>query len=349
MRMRMWLGGALLLAVAAATGAPPGARAGDGRHEISQAAVEAAGGFPYVIAGPGSYVLTGELQVPAGTNGIEVRAEDVSIDLNGFAVRGTFVCGPEGCSAGPGDGVSSPTSSASTTLRNGRVVGFGARCVDLGAGSTVDRVTARNCGGDCIALSTGGQVLASRALSCGGAGLSTFGAGLYADTLIQLTGRAGPSPVVIGAWRGSGNVCDPGTCPGTPAPPRPFYLTQTTHTGATAKRACAAGFHMASMWEVLDPTVLRYDSELGVTTEDSGAGPPTERGGWIRTGKPSDLFSNSPGGASCAGYTTTNGSGTQAILRAVWTVPTTGELVQPWWRGTTPACSGTHRVWCIED
>jgi hypothetical protein len=66
--------------------------------------------------------------------------------------------------------------------------------------------------------------------------------------------------------------------------PRKFYLTKTfTHTGAETLSACAAGYHMASLWEIHDPTNLRYDTELGFTESDSGFGPPTH-GGWIRTG-----------------------------------------------------------------
>ncbi len=65
----------------------PAIRAADGVIEINQAAVEADGGFPYVISEPGSYILTGHLSVPGGnTSAIEVRADDVTLDLNGFAI-----------------------------------------------------------------------------------------------------------------------------------------------------------------------------------------------------------------------------------------------------------------------
>jgi hypothetical protein len=46
---------------------------------------------------------------------------------------------------------------------------------------------------------------------------------------------------------------------------------------------------MASMWEISDPSNLRYDTQLGVTTADSGFGPPAGTSfvaffGWVRTG-----------------------------------------------------------------
>ena len=77
---------------------------------------------------------------------------------------------------------------------------------------------------------------------------------------------------------------------------RAFYLTTTTHTGAQATTACAAGFHMASLWEIFDPSNLRYDATVGATADDSGAGPPF-LGGWVRTGTPAlDVFMVSESG-----------------------------------------------------
>lgn len=76
------------IAVCALLGASAG-WAVDGVVEINQAVVEAAGGFPYVITEPGSYVLTGNLAVDAdNTDGIQVRVEHVYIDLNGFVIQG---------------------------------------------------------------------------------------------------------------------------------------------------------------------------------------------------------------------------------------------------------------------
>jgi hypothetical protein len=80
---------------------------------------------------------------------------------------------------------------------------------------------------------------------------------------------------VVGQGRGTGQP---------PFAPRAFYLTQTQHTGGEALTACAAGYHMASLWEIFDPSNLRYESDLGRKNDDSGFGPPTGEVGWIRTG-----------------------------------------------------------------
>jgi hypothetical protein len=49
---------------------PIGAAAVDGVNEISQTSILAAGGFPYTISAPGSYVLTSDLAAPLGTGAL---------------------------------------------------------------------------------------------------------------------------------------------------------------------------------------------------------------------------------------------------------------------------------------
>src|SRR5713101_2701163 len=74
--------------------------------------------------------------------------------------------------------------------------------------------------------------------------------------------------------------------------PRRFYLTTATFQGNKVIDACARGFHMASRFEVLDVSTLRYDSRIGLTSDDSGSGPPSHAAaygsqdptGWVRTG-----------------------------------------------------------------
>jgi hypothetical protein len=70
------------------------ARADEGRIELNQSRALAGGiapgdtpGFPVLLDAAGSYVLTGDLTVPSNTTGIRITVSDVSLDLNGFAVR----------------------------------------------------------------------------------------------------------------------------------------------------------------------------------------------------------------------------------------------------------------------
>jgi hypothetical protein len=82
---------------------------------------------------------------------------------------------------------------------------------------------------------------------------------------------------------GRGQVNNPGGPP--QFGPRRFYLTNTEHKGNEALSACAEGYHMASIFEIFDPSNLKYDTTLGLTLADSGSGPPAQKDGWIRTGR----------------------------------------------------------------
>jgi hypothetical protein len=64
-----------------------------------------------------------------------------------------------------------------------------------------------------------------------------------------------------------------------------YYLTNGTFSGANADDACGAGFHMASLWEISDPSNLRYAYDRGDALQgaDTEYGAPSDFWGWIRT------------------------------------------------------------------
>ena len=127
---------------------------------------------------------------------------------------------------------------------------------------------------------------------------------------------------------------------------RKFYLTQDTFDGSQPLMACAKGFHMASLWEILDPSNLKYDTTRGVTFDDSGSGPPTNIDGWIRTGA-GNLDSGGPGNANCRTWTSNvdPDKGTTASLETNW--PGSGTAISPW-KANDILCSATTRVWCVQ-
>ncbi|MDO8943123.1 MAG: right-handed parallel beta-helix repeat-containing protein [Desulfobacterales bacterium] len=92
----------------------------DGQVLITQAAVNAGNitpgdtpGFPVTISIGGSYRLGSNLTVTSAANGIEVKANDVTIDMGGFTL------------AGSGVGRNGITSfNRNTRLRDGSVRGF---------------------------------------------------------------------------------------------------------------------------------------------------------------------------------------------------------------------------------
>ena len=130
-------------------------------------------------------------------------------------------------------------------------------------------------------------------------------------------------------------------------PRRSFYLTQTIHNGAQALSACAAGYHMASLWEIFDTSNLRYDTQLGATTADSGFGPPAESAGWIRTGGTA-TDANITGRANCNAWTSASNSGFGTIVGLSPNWESSPQEISPW-SGTPIPCGGSVPVWCVQD
>ncbi len=137
-----------VLGLALATLLASHALAVDGVIEINQAKAMAGGvtttdsaGFPVTLDASGSYRLTGVLSVPdLNTTGIEIVADRVSIDLNGFGIAGP------GGGSGSGIGISA-ASGKDYIVRDGFVSGMGAAGIDLLGASIVDGVSASENGG----------------------------------------------------------------------------------------------------------------------------------------------------------------------------------------------------------
>jgi hypothetical protein len=129
---------------------------------------------------------------------------------------------------------------------------------------------------------------------------------------------------------------------------RQFYLSRTPVQGNAALSACANGYHFASLWEIADPSNLRYNRSLGFTRDDSGSGPPSGVfPGWVRTGY-SSSNSSTAGEGNCNGWTSQSFDdyGTAALLHSSWTAG--GEDIGVW-SVIVQRCDVAYRVWCIED
>ena len=125
---------------------------------------------------------------------------------------------------------------------------------------------------------------------------------------------------------------------------REYYLTTSTYGASSATTACESGYHMASLWEILDPTILRYNTTLGYTRADSGSGPPSYLG-WARTGYSSN-HDGSVGQANCTGWSDTVGNGTAVRLPQIWDTDTEDMHV---WQVQLTSCTSVARVWCVAD
>ena len=78
----------------------------------------------HVISEPGSYYLTGNIAGESGKNGIEVAADDVTLDLNGYALLGM----PESL-----DGVMIHAHRSNIACLSGSVRGWGDDGIDAGS------------------------------------------------------------------------------------------------------------------------------------------------------------------------------------------------------------------------
>jgi hypothetical protein len=139
-----------------------------------------------------------------------------------------------------------------------------------------------------------------------------------------------------------------------------FYLTQEfTLKGSQALNACATGYHMASLFEILDVSNLRYNTTLGFVSNDSGLGPPagnplgppSQRAvGWVRTGAQQSTFAQ-PGLANCLSWTSDlqEHFGTVVFLPGPdpsWEEP--ASVVSPW-IVRAEECFALERVWCVQN
>ncbi|NIN66660.1 MAG: hypothetical protein GTO63_18630 [Anaerolineae bacterium] len=132
---------------------------------------------------------------------------------------------------------------------------------------------------------------------------------------------------------------------------RRYYLTSAdTYDGNDAPGACGAGYHFASVWELLDVSNMTYNSALGYqhTIPDMGDGPPSDVEGWVRTGNVANVGPNVPGTHNCGGYVSvgTGYKGTVVELPSNWAAP--GTLIGTW-SASSWSCDSTTRVWCVED
>jgi len=181
-----------LLAIPAAVllGAAP-ALAVDGVVAIDQACALAgcfagdAPGFPVEITADGSYRLTGNLSVD-GVTAVTISApRSVTLDLNGFAIKGTYACPTSaGCPGGAGYGVYSNAGLTRVTVRNGTITDIGSTGVYLGQSiGTVEDMSIGFTGGRGIDSAVEVTVRSSKILATQADGIHAFWARIF-DTRV---------------------------------------------------------------------------------------------------------------------------------------------------------------------
>jgi hypothetical protein len=260
----------------------------------------------------------------------------VSIDLNGFTVRSTFTCTPAACAVGPGTPFGVFGRFEGFTLKNGSVVGFSSECVVADGVSRIENLHVRQCGLNGINVPNGSIVIGNHVDTVGFGGINFLvgGRGIV---------RGNDGREIEGGVATGGNRCDRNGC--SPRGTRRYYLSPIAVPATTAPTICAVGYHMASGFELLDPTALEYATDRGATAADSGSGPLSTLEGRVRTGQAPSTTLN------CSAWTSVNAmhNGTQLILAspASWSAASTQHA--PWRAETARPCNVPARVWCIED
>jgi hypothetical protein len=134
---------------------------------------------------------------------------------------------------------------------------------------------------------------------------------------------------------------------------RQYYVTWTRYDGLGADGTdgngagvCADGYHFASLWEIADPSNLKYNQLLGDNRADSGKGPCSVCYGWVRTG----YASRSTGGAgevNCDAWTSNSEYGYGTLAQLDVNAEAGAPILA--WETFTQDCSQENYVWCVED
>jgi hypothetical protein len=132
----------------------------------------------FVIGAPGSYYLTGNIDVPAGKAGIRIAADNLSIDLMGFRINGAGAAGTTGIT-------DAGAARSSVRVRNGSVVRMAGHGVDLGASSGVALADLLAQGNSGIGVLVGTRAALTRIIADGNAATQGTGtpvrpAGIFA-------------------------------------------------------------------------------------------------------------------------------------------------------------------------
>jgi hypothetical protein len=146
--------------------------------------------FPIKITRPGSHVLTSNLILTGGTDAIDVNANYVSINLNGFSI-----IGPGG---GSGVGING-ANNVGISVTNGNVTKMGSRGLLLGDDALVKGVNAIGNGSDGIAAGHRSVVV-----DCGGN--QNAGAGIVCGDDCLIEGNTADANAIDGMYIGGGST-----------------------------------------------------------------------------------------------------------------------------------------------
>ena len=211
----------------------------EARTPIDVAHTPGDGTNQFIISMPGSYYLTGNLIGVGGLNGISVQSDNVTIDLNGFALMG---------GSNTLNGINVPGLQKNLRVHNGSVQNWGQSGVNCGSASNsqFDHLRASQNRGMGI-LSGDGSVLNACCVETNG----SFG--MFAGAGNTLTGCTALNNSSVGI--GSGSYCTVTACSVTGNGAGGFAMgNNCSIIGCSSSRNNGHGFAMGDGCTVKDCT-----------------------------------------------------------------------------------------------
>jgi hypothetical protein len=156
-----------------------------------------AAGYPVTLSVSGAYILTGVLTAPdQNTNIIEITADNVNLDMNGFTIVGTNLCvSPPTCSAA-GTGIGIVSANHQLSLEHGLITGMGSHGISMtGLGLVFREMGVSHCAGNGIQTSDRAFFYDAAVGLNGGNGIVT---GLGANLINTHSGINGAGGVIAG-------------------------------------------------------------------------------------------------------------------------------------------------------
>jgi parallel beta-helix repeat protein len=178
-------------------GATSPAWAVDGVIEINDARVKKNGGdYPFVVSQPGSYRLTGNLTPGQGKVAISITVNNVTVDLNGFAIIGP--------GAGLASGVTVMAGQSNITVRNGTIRSMGGTGIVAGSFARVEKVQSINNLGSGVSVGSFSTVSGNIASGNGLTGIDVGQGSTVSGNTVSQNARSGI--VLAGGCTVTGNT-----------------------------------------------------------------------------------------------------------------------------------------------
>jgi len=190
-----------------------GALAVDGVVEINQARALAGNvtpgdmpGFPVTLSRSGSYRLTSNLDVralasPENITAISVTTDDVTIDMNGFAILGPTICSGAPVTfctpSGSGNGIDAGSNSGFRAF-NGTIRGMGSRGILAGGRARLEWLRVESNRYDGITLGNSNSSIVSHCIASSNGQHGVNCAGTYGGSISFTTAESNMIDGIVG-------------------------------------------------------------------------------------------------------------------------------------------------------